>query len=451
MSIGRVATAGAIIILAVLAVLPAQAGAFAISKLSLDPSTTQAGGHPDTTLTLSLTGSSSEDIRDLTVDLPPGLLGNPEAVTKCTKAQFQADACPATSTVGTTKAVASAVGLSLPPVNGSVYVLEPEPTDAGTLGIVLRPLLSGLVINKLFVVNHIVTSKTADGKDYLLRNVITNMPRQITLLGGLLPVNADIQLKQMSLTLNSRGPAPGSFFMTNPTSCKPAPTSATAVSYGGQVSTAQSSFTPTNCAAVPFDPSLDLQVESTNINTSFKPTATIAFPASENPLHQSHVKDVVTKFPPGVGVNYIAAVLWAACADADLQNDACPAATRVGGAQVSVPPLPPDFTGDIYRITTKPGSIFSIGAVLRGPRGIKALVQGDSSFTYVVTPDGPQVQVIVKFTDLPQIPFTRFALSMTAPILVNPGICQTRDAEATLTGHSGAVATVSRPYTTTGC
>jgi hypothetical protein len=308
-----------------------------------------------------------------------------------------------------------------------------------------------LVVGKLFIVNHIVTAKTADGKDYLLRNVITNMPRQITLLGGLLPIKVDVQLRQMTLTLNRQGATPGSFFMTNPTSCKPAVTSATAVSYGGQPSSAQASFTPTNCPAVPFDPSLDLQVESTNVNTSFKPTATVRLPAAENPLHQSHVKDVVTKFPPGVGLDFVAAALWSICPEADFQNDACLARTRVGGAQVSVPPLPPDFTGDIYRVTTKPGSIFSIGAVLRGPRGIKALVRGDSSFTQVMTPDGPQIQVIVKFTDLPQIPFTRFALSMTAPILVNPAVCQTRNAEATLTGHSGAVATVSRPYTTTGC
>jgi hypothetical protein len=140
-SVGRVVAAGAIIIVALVAALPAQAGAFSISKLSFDPSTTQAAAHPNATLSLSLSGSANEDIRDLTVDLPPGLIGNPEAVTKCTKAQFQADACPASSRVGTTKAVAAAVGLSLPPVNGSVYVLEPESTDAGTLGIVLRPLL----------------------------------------------------------------------------------------------------------------------------------------------------------------------------------------------------------------------------------------------------------------------------------------------------------------------
>jgi hypothetical protein len=434
-----------------LAALPAGASAFAISGLGFDPSTTQAAAHPDTTLSLSLSGSPDEDIRDLTVDLPPGLIGNPEAVAKCTRAQFRADACPASSRVGTTTAVAAAIGLSLPPVDGSVYVLEPDPTDAGTLGIVLRPLLSGLVVSKLFIVNHIVAARTADGTDYLLRNVITNMPRQITLLGGLLPINVGVQLKQMTLVLKRQGATPGSFFLTNPTSCKPAVTRANAVSYDGQASSAQASFTPTNCQAVPFDPTLDLRVDSTRINSPFLPTATIGLPASEDPLHQSHVKDVTTKFPPGVGLDFIAATVWARCSDADFQNDACPPKTRVGSAEVAVPPLAPGFTGDVYRVTTKPGSIFSIGAVLRGPRGVKALVQGSSWFTYVMTPSGPQIQVIVAFTDLPQIPFTRFALSLTAPILINPGICQTRDAQVTLVGHSGATATVSQPYTTTGC
>ena len=82
----------------------ADAAAFNVN-VSTTPTTTQAGGHPNFKLQLTRTGSDSEDLKDLQIDLPPGLIGNPEAASaKCTKAQFQADSCPQGSTVGTVEA-----------------------------------------------------------------------------------------------------------------------------------------------------------------------------------------------------------------------------------------------------------------------------------------------------------------------------------------------------------
>jgi hypothetical protein len=54
------------------------------------------------------------------------------------------------------------------------------------------------------------------------------------------------------------------------------------------------------------------------------------------------------------------------------------------------------------------------------------------------------------FNGLPQIPFTSFRLSIM-PFFFNAPTCGTRDAEAAFGGWSGAAATVTAPYTTTGC
>jgi hypothetical protein len=438
----RFAAAAVALSLVLIWAFPAQAGAYDIAT-TFTPSTTQAADHPDVTLSVGRSGTADEDIRDLTIDLPPGLIGNPEAANpKCTDAQFNADTCPANSEVGSVSAVASAVGLNLPTVPGTIYVLEPHPTDAATLGIVLRPPLG---VDKIFLVDSVTALKLPNG-DYTLRNTVTNIPRTVTLLG----VPIDITLEQLTQTLNAHTTS-GADFLTNPTSCQEATTTVTAVDYNDQQQGSSSSYTPTNCGDVRFDPGFDLTVESSRIDSSFKPTATITLPANEDPLHQSHVKETTARFPPGVGLDFTAAALWPICSDANFQADACPAISHVGTARVAVPVLPPDFVGDIYRITTKPGSIFSIGAVLRGPRGLKTMIEGNSSFTGVNTPDGPQILVIVTFTNLPQIPFTRFELSQTAPILVNPGFCQTRNAEVTVLAHSGAIANLSDPYTTTGC
>jgi hypothetical protein len=427
-----------------LVLVPGVASAFDVSY-SLSVSTTQAGAHPDATVSVARGGTEDEDLRDMIITLPPGLIGNPEAVAqKCTQAQFTADTCPASSEVGTTTANANGAGLPvpLPAVSGTVYVLEPEPTDAGTLGIVLRP--PGF--DKLFVVNHIQTQKLANG-DYALRNEVLNMPRQITLLG--LPI-ADITLTSLVLNLNART-TDGKAFLTNPTSCQPADSSLEAHSYLDQVATGDDSYTPTGCDQVPFTPSLDYKMSKTDRNARTAPDVTINFPSNEEPLHQSHVKDVHLHFPPGVTLDILAAFGVPQCQIAQLEADACPPNSDIGDIGVAVPVLPPDFTGDVYRVPPGPGDVYAFGAVLRGPRGVKATARGGSFIDTANTEDGIVIRLNSDFLNLPQIPFTRFELKLTNPFFINPATCGTRNAEGSIVGHSGAVASVSAPYTVTGC
>lgn len=397
------------------------------------------------TVSVARSGTEDEDLRDMIITLPPGLIGNPEAVPeKCTQAQFAADTCPADSTVGTTTANANGAGLPvpLPAVDGTVYVLDPEPTDAGTLGIVLRP--PGL--DKLFVVNHIQTQRLASG-DYALRNEVLNMPRQVTLLG--VPV-ADITLTSLVLNLNART-TDGKAFLTNPTSCAPADSSLEAISYTDQLATGSDSFVPTGCDQVPFTPSLDYTMSNTVIGGRTAPDVTINFPSGEEPLHQSHVKDVHLHFPPGVTLDILGAFGVQQCSDAQLEADACPPHSDIGDVGVAVPVLPPDFTGDVYRVPPGPGDVYAFGAVLRGPRGVKATMRGGSFIDTANTEDGIVLRINSDFLNLPQIPFTRFELKLTTPFFFNPPTCGTRQAEGTIVGHSGAIANLSHPYTVTGC
>ena len=441
-SIGRLV----ILVGVFVALLAPDAAAFDV-KVSTTPSTTQAGGHPNFKVQLTRTGSDSEDLKDLQLDLPPGLIGNPEATSsKCTMTQFRGDRCPAGSAVGSVEAVASALVLTLPPVPGTIYVLQPAPDDAATLGIVLRPPVP-VAIDKLFSVGHIKTFKTDDG-DFGLRNLVMNLPRQVKLLLGLVPV--DITLQSLTLTLNSK--AAGGFFMTNPTSCQPARTAVRAVSYSNQVDTAETSYTPANCAAVPFDPALDFTMSSTQPGSRGTPTVTITLPAADDPLAQSHVSDVKAKFPPGISLDILAAFAVEVCSDAQLEADACPPNSKIGGATVTVPVLPPDFTGDVYRVPPGPTDVYAFGLVLRGPRGVKATARGGAFIDSVNLPgEGFVVRLNSDFLNLPQIPFTKFELALTRDFFINPPACVTRTAEATVIGHSGAVRNLTDPYTMSGC
>src|SRR3954453_23423778 len=60
----------------------------------------QAGGHPfvgvtDFSFNTTATGAPDGNVKEIRVDVPPGLISNPEATPKCTDAQFPA--CPPSS------------------------------------------------------------------------------------------------------------------------------------------------------------------------------------------------------------------------------------------------------------------------------------------------------------------------------------------------------------------
>ena len=158
----------------------------------------------------------------------------------------------------------------------------------------------------------------------------------------------------------------------------------------------------------------------------------------------------VLKFPPGLTLDILSAFGAPMCPDADFAADTCPAGSDIGDANAAVPPLPPDFTGDVYRVAPGPGEAYGFGVSLRGPRGVKAALKGGAAITSVQTPEGFMIQLTSSFNGLPQIPFTSFRLTI-APFFFNAATCGTRNAEAAFGGWSGASATVTTPYTTTGC
>jgi hypothetical protein len=117
--------------------------AFGFQGLSASPTNTSAGAHSNFNIHIGFT-SPSADVKDLTVGLPPGLVGNPTATPLCTSAQLQSDSCPSASQAGTVSTNVTVHLLGLLPlpmtVNGSLYNLEPQAGQPARFGIVLRPI-----------------------------------------------------------------------------------------------------------------------------------------------------------------------------------------------------------------------------------------------------------------------------------------------------------------------
>jgi hypothetical protein len=121
----------AVLICALLAPASTAWADFQLTGLAAAPADTSAGAHSDFTLSFSVE-DPAKDLRDLAIHLPPGLVGNPEAVPRCTQAEFTAIliACPAGSDVGDVT-----VGTNVLPASGNVYNLEPLGDEPARLGI----------------------------------------------------------------------------------------------------------------------------------------------------------------------------------------------------------------------------------------------------------------------------------------------------------------------------
>src|SRR3954468_3679692 len=93
---------------------PAAHAAFGISSFSatvlksdLTTPETQAGAHPYVGITqftfntVPLLGTPDGNVKDIRVDLPPGLISNPEATPKCSATDFATNHCDPSTQIGT--------------------------------------------------------------------------------------------------------------------------------------------------------------------------------------------------------------------------------------------------------------------------------------------------------------------------------------------------------------
>lgn len=408
---------------------PAQAG-IAVPTFSVTPSTTAAGGHPNVTITTGFSYSpSSDDVRNVTVSLPPGLVGNPSAAPHCTTTQLNADNCPAASKVGTVSVTADA-GFSLTS-DGDVYLVDPTGSEPARLGIVARPL-GGVVISSIVLSGPITLRVPGDGG---LDTTFTDLPRAGQLL-GFIPV--DITVQSMTLTLN--GMVGGNAFLTNPTTCDTATSRVAATSYDGGSATASSSFTPTDCAGVPFTPSLDVSLAPAARDTPAGVTVALTQPDPGAGRAQSNVRRADVTLPPGVVLNPAVADGAEACTDAQLDTSSgaaagCPAASQVGTTLVKTPLLP-DIAGKVFLgAPTADAPLRTFVDLPVGDKHVK-LVAG-------VTLDPATGRVRSVFDGLPQIPFTRFELAFRGgdkSVFLAPETCGPATAEAALTPYSGGAA-----------
>jgi hypothetical protein len=392
-----------------------------VSNVSAKPADVKAGASSNFTLSFDLGGS--ESIRDLDLNLPPGLIGNPNNAAQCSQANFAADSCPAASKVGNQTVNVTAGVLVNTDATGEVFNLVPDKPEPAQLGIRLDTPLG---------TQHLKSDVNVRPSDSGLTSTIRNIPDTL----GPFPLH----INKITLTLLAKSGA-NKAFMTNPTSCDPAPTTLHVVGDGNSPADGQASFTPTNCDALPFAPTLTAFVGAKGFTAarSGPPLTTII----EQKPGEANTKEakvtLLAPLSPNVGA------LGNVCTVAEYNADQCPDKSIVGHAQAVTPLLSTPLSGPV-RIIEVPNSLPKLVVYLNG--AINVRLNGAINLAVLGTE--------TKFQGIPDVPLTRFQLDFAGGpnglVGTNEDLCKTAAGiQAEFTAHSGATKTVRVTPTVKGC
>jgi hypothetical protein len=444
---------------------------------SLTLSTTQAGAHPDVTTafklnTKAVAGKLKPDgsPRNIAVELPPGVVGDPAATPKCLEYQLTLYGCPVATQVGIgTISLLYPFGFVLPfPV--AVYNLEP---GAGQVAVF------GFRVGSAFV--HIVVN-VRTGSDYGVTATIKDIPQIVTVVGTSLTlwgVPADPRHDPQRWLTGGYGPGdangnplpsgmPRTPFMTNPTSCGgPLSLAVRAESWqeaGHLVSATGPAPAITGCDKVRFDPSIRVRPDTFQAGAPAGYDVGVHVPQDPNPdgNESATLRDAVVTLPEGVVVSPSSADGLGACSQAqvDLHSPraaTCPDNAKLGTVRIDTPLLPDPLEGSIYLAEQgdRPGggsnpfgSMLALYLVAEGS-GVTVKLAGK------IHADPATGRLTTTFADNPQLPFSDLKLRFHGgprAALVNPSVCGTATSTAALTPHSSNLpATVTDAFEITGC
>jgi len=435
---------------------------------------TQAAGHPSWGITkfeLNHSGSNVEGapLKRLRVDVPAGLAANPQALPKCSQAQFLANTCPADTEVGTTElnAVAEET-LVLNGLKGKVFNLEPNPGLPLDFGINVEPAGALTAPVQLYLEGHVSDAYEparaaigAPSGDYHEYFEINNVPEEAEVKLVVLPVKA--KLKVLMSKLNFNGRAGHGNFLTLPSVCSTSTTTYLEVeSHTGEVSRT-ATHTPvgvTGCDKVPFKPTAEVLGSTTVSDQPDGSTTIVKVPQKEGATetNTADIKDAHITLPEGMTLNPSAAHGLAACTAAQIAIGSaapvtCPAASRVGTVTIETDLPPKTLSGPVYLGSPSGGPItkppFTIYLDAESVYGVSVRLAG------TVTPNPVTGRLEASFLSNPQLPFSELILSLNggprAP-LANPLSCASAPTSSAFTPYTGGAAALSSsPFAATGC
>jgi hypothetical protein len=436
---------------------------------------TRAGAHPyqlDFHVGFNLGGEFEDqpgvafpdgDIRDLRIEMPPGLIVNPSVLDKCAASQFHTprsspfetslsgESCPDKSQVGTIEVKTNLGGGQAR--RFGLFNLVPAPGIPAQLG--AAPFGAPLVLDANLL-------PASDGS-YALTLEAGEMPQSLAMHGLELSLwgtpwaashNGErgnclnggepqfpwakcsvgppaIVLPKAYVTLPSACSGPLSFSVTARAWQQPAQVSGSAINR-----TAGGVEAPMSCKGLAFSPNPVGQLNDSKASSpsgyNFRLTGELSSLTEPGQFANPPVRRAVVRLPAGASVNpSVGAGLdtcspgqYAAEAAFSASGQGCPNASKLGDFEVETPLFEGIVDGGIYLATAYDnpfGSLIAVYLVARLPeRGLLVKLAGR------IDPDPGTGNVVATFDGLPQLPYTDLDLTFRTgqrAFLVTPPSC----------------------------
>ena len=462
----RIAVARTALLLTLLSVLGAWAGSvsaaefekYELESVSASLSSTQAGAHADLTTFFELNekeGKPYATTRDVEVRLPPGVVGNPQGIPRCTVVQLGSEPkdseCPIASQVGISEVTVG--GTSSGTFREPIYNMVP-PTSGDVVarfGFFAGPY-PALINARVNPIDYSIIA-TVEGAPSA-----AGLIKAKTTLWGVpaAPSHDEDRITPLEAINNEAPPGgrpaglPEAPFMSNPTDCSlQRQLTVTARSYQlPEESRTKSAPFPqiTGCGKVNFNPHFSATTTNPEASAPTGFDAELEVPQDETPQGRttSALKSAVVTLPEGLTINPAAGQGLEGCSPAQVgfettEPSHCPNASKIGSAEVEVPALEKTLKGSVYQRTPEEGKLFRFwlvtdeqGVHLKLPAEIEAnLLTGQVTTVF---------NGISSLGGLPQVPVAAFKLHVfggpRAP-LATPASCGTYQTHFEFTPWSG--------------
>lgn len=451
---------------------------------------TQAGGHPPFAFTqytvkqetVVVEGTPREipvgAVGRLRVDLPPGLIVNPQATVdaegnpiRCKMSEFntpvgpaELPGCPPTTQVGVEKITLKVIagpgtGTPVAPIPGvtevPVYNIEPEPGEPAKFG-----FKAGAPGEKSSV---FLRGDVAWESDFHAGFVIDIPPPKVgattrTWKSRLInfgdKVGNGMYINTPTTCFDPEAPATDRLYSTwmRASTSVEEETGADAtfpVGYTAFEAKLPEGIGPTGCEKVPFEPTIDVAAGTDKVDSPAPATVTARMPfdpakEGKTGIVQSHVRKAEVAMPKGMGLNPAGAQGLAACSDAQfnkgerIYTNECPAASDIGDVEVDSWPLAETLVGNVYvgeQKSSNPesGDLYRILIEAKNEKeGIAARLVGRVKANKTTGELTAEIndQLVSPFfgalpEGLPQVPFEEIRLRFDGSknVLTSPPIC----------------------------
>jgi hypothetical protein len=395
----------------------------------------QAGAHPDFTFKFAVAPGPPEAVRDVDLDLPVGMIGNPTPFPTCGLSTLAVNECP----------IESQIGMAEIKLNQKGFLVD--------VGIYNMP--HGSDIPALFGFKYTSSIATITPRVRPDDYGISSGSFQITQAEGIewvrvkfwgIPADPvhDTERQGKGFVdipgIPIASTAPKVPFFSNPTAC---PDSASIFKVRGdswehpgifdeEIITTDEEGTPfvwEGCENLPFEPTLVPLVGTHRAHSPTGLDVNLDLPSNEGPdgFSASAVKETVLTFPQGMTVSASAVAGLEACTEAQVglgngDPPTCPSGSKLGNVTIGTQVLPDPLAGEVVLASQNQnpfGSTFAIYMLVRGP-GFYLKLPG------LLDVDKQNGRLKAVFSDLPQLPFENVHLDFrggpTAP-LVTPNTC----------------------------